>query len=93
MSSSSMPTWPSPRSERLGTPKSEASGSPCLSVLGPILTLFKSYLGQNARPRAGAQHMLNVDCFKRIDALNFSMISDDGLTPENLSKADIVLIG
>jgi regulator of PEP synthase PpsR (kinase-PPPase family) len=26
----------------------EASGSPCLSVLGPILTLFKSYLGQSS---------------------------------------------
>src|SRR5208282_4551495 len=48
-----------------------ASGSPCLSVLGPILMLFKSYLGQNSTPRAGAQHMLNADYFKRIDALNF----------------------
>ena len=55
--------------------------------------MFKSYLGQNATPRAGAQHMLNADYFKRIDALNFSMISDDGLSPENLSNADIVLIG
>ncbi len=71
----------------------EASGSPCLSVLGPILTLFQSYLGQNATPRAGAQHMLNAEYFKRIDALNFTMISDDGLAPENLGNADIVLIG
>lgn len=70
-----------------------ASGSPCLSVLGPILTLFKSYLGQNSTPRAGAQHMLNADYFKRIDALNFSMISDDGQLPENLEHADIVLVG
>jgi [pyruvate, water dikinase]-phosphate phosphotransferase / [pyruvate, water dikinase] kinase len=71
----------------------EASGSPCLSVLGPILTLFKSYLGQNSTPRAGAQHMLNADYFKRIDALNFSMMSDDGQLPENLEHADIVLVG
>jgi hypothetical protein len=71
----------------------EASGSPCLSVLEPILTLFKSYLGQNYTPRAGAQHMLNADYFKRIDALNFSMISDDGQAPENLEHADIVLLG
>jgi [pyruvate, water dikinase]-phosphate phosphotransferase / [pyruvate, water dikinase] kinase len=71
----------------------EASGSPCLSVLGPILTLFKSYLGQNSTPRAGAQHMLNADYFKRIDALNFSMMSDDGQLPENLDHADIVLVG
>lgn len=70
-----------------------ASGSPCLSVLGPILTLFRSYLGQNSTPRAGAQHMLNADYFKRIDALNFSMLSDDGQAPENLDHADIVLLG
>ncbi len=70
-----------------------ASGSPCLSVLGPILTLFKSYLGQNSTPRAGAQHMLNAEYFKRIDALNFSMISDDGQAAENLDHADIVLLG
>jgi hypothetical protein len=71
----------------------EASGSPCLSVLGPILTLFKSYLGQSSTPRAGAQHMLNADYFKRIDALNFTMMNDDGQMPENLEQADIVLLG
>jgi regulator of PEP synthase PpsR (kinase-PPPase family) len=70
-----------------------ATGSPCLSVLGPILTLFKSYLGQNSTPRAGAQHILNAEYFKRIDALNFSMISDDGQAAENLDHADIVLLG
>jgi regulator of PEP synthase PpsR (kinase-PPPase family) len=71
----------------------EAYGSPCLSVLGPILTLFKSYLGQSSTPRAGAQHMLNAEYFKRIDALNFSMMSDDGQLPENLEHAEIVLVG
>ena len=62
-------------------------------MLGPILNLFKSYLGQNSTPRAGAQHMLNADYFKRIDALNFTMMSDDGQLPENLEHADIVLVG
>ena len=37
--------------------------------------------------------MLNADYFKRIDALNFSMINDDGQSPENLDHADIVLLG
>ena len=71
----------------------DASGSPCLSVLGPILTLFQSYLGQSSTPRAGAQHMLNPEYFKRIDALNFTMMCDDGQMPENLEHADIVLLG
>src|SRR5579862_7182195 len=71
----------------------EASGSPCLSVLSPILTLFKSYLGTASTPRAGAQHMLNADYFRRIDALNFTMMQDDGQQPENLESADVVLLG
>jgi [pyruvate, water dikinase]-phosphate phosphotransferase / [pyruvate, water dikinase] kinase len=72
---------------------SEASGSPCLSVLNPILTLFQSYLGLSSTPRAGAQHMLNVDYFRRIDALNFTMMHDDGQLPENLEQAEILLLG
>ena len=71
----------------------ETWGSPCLSVLGPVLTLFQAYLGQSSTPRAGAQHMLNSDYFKRIDALNFTMMNDDGQLPENLEHADIVLLG
>ena len=71
----------------------DESGSPCLSVLGPVLTLFQSYLGQSSTPRAGAQHMLNPEYFKRIDALNFTMMCDDGQLPETLESADIVLLG
>ena len=71
----------------------EASGSPCLSVLGPILNLFMNYLGLSSTPRAGAQHMLNAEYFKRIDALNFTMMHDDGQLPENLEQADILLLG
>ncbi len=79
-------------SKRLET-SCEASGSPCLSVLSPILTLFQAYLGQSSTPRAGAQHMLNADYFKRIDALNYMMMHDDGQLPENLEQADILLLG
>jgi [pyruvate, water dikinase]-phosphate phosphotransferase / [pyruvate, water dikinase] kinase len=79
-------------SRRLQT-SCEASGSPCLSVLSPILELFQSYLGTTSTPRAGAQHMLNADYFKRIDALNFTMLHDDGQLVDNLESADILLLG
>ena len=36
--------------------------------------------------------MLNAEYFKRIDALNFTMIHDDGQQPENLEQADVVLL-
>ena len=68
-------------------------GSPCLSVLQPIFSLFQAYLGTASASRPGAQHMLNADYFKRIDALNFTMLHDDGQLPENLDQADVVLLG
>jgi hypothetical protein len=69
------------------------AGSPCLSVLQPILALFGSYLGTASTPRPGAQHTLNADYFKRIDALNFTMLHDDGQQPERMAEADVLLLG
>src|SRR6201991_25305 len=68
-------------------------GLPCMSVLGPILRLFQSYLGAETIHRAGAQHVLNAEYFQRIDALNYTMFHDDGQHPEGLEEADVVLIG
>ena len=36
---------------------------------------------------------LNADYFKRIDALNYSMMHDDGQHVEGLEEADVVLVG
>jgi regulator of PEP synthase PpsR (kinase-PPPase family) len=68
-------------------------GVPCLSILGPVLTLFQSYLGGGSKPRVGAQHVLNAEYFKRIDALNYTMLHDDGQHVDDLEQADIVLVG
>ena len=68
-------------------------GLPCMSVLGPILRLFQSYLGAEGIHRAGAQHVLNAEYFQRIDALNFTMLHDDGQHVEGLEEADVVLVG
>ena len=66
---------------------------PSMSVLGPVLQLLKSYLGSETTHRVGAQHTLNAEYFKRIDALNYTMFHDDGQHPEGLDEADVVLLG
>src|SRR3989441_12034020 len=66
---------------------------PCLSILGPVLQLLQSYLGTETSHRVGAQHTLNADYFKRIDALNYTMLHDDGQHLEDLEEADVVLVG
>ncbi|MDB5602998.1 MAG: phosphoenolpyruvate synthase regulatory protein [Xanthobacteraceae bacterium] len=68
-------------------------GVPCLSILGPVLQLLQSYLGSETGHRVGAQHTLNAEYFKRIDALNYTMLHDDGQYIEDLEGADVVLVG
>jgi regulator of PEP synthase PpsR (kinase-PPPase family) len=43
--------------------------------------------------RVGAQHVLNAEYFKRIDALNYTMLHDDGQHVDGLEEADVVLVG
>jgi [pyruvate, water dikinase]-phosphate phosphotransferase / [pyruvate, water dikinase] kinase len=68
-------------------------GLPCLSILGPVLHLFQSYLGAESTHKVGAQHTLNAEYFRRIDALNYTMMHDDGQMADDLEEADVVLIG
>ena len=78
--------------ERLETACRE-TGSPCLSVLQPVHALLQSYLGAQTTARPGAQHMLNAEYFKRIDAMNFTLAHDDGNLPDDLEEADVILLG
>jgi [pyruvate, water dikinase]-phosphate phosphotransferase / [pyruvate, water dikinase] kinase len=73
--------------------RSAAMGLPCVSVLEPVLAVFQSYLGTPAGRRVGAQHVLDAEYFRRIDALNFTMEHDDGQLPADMNDADIILIG
>src|SRR3569833_4502991 len=66
---------------------------PSLSIIGPVMQLFEAYLGASTAGRVGAQHVLNAEYFQRIDALNYTMMHDDGQLPEGLQEADVVLIG
>ena len=68
-------------------------GVPCVSILDPILDVFESYLGKPSTLRVGGQHVLDTDYFRRIDALNFTLIHDDGHLPDDLSEANIILVG
>ncbi len=73
--------------------KCQEINSPSLSIIGPVMQLFQAYLGAATTGRVGAQHTLNAEYFKRIDALNYTMMHDDGQHTEGLEEADVVLVG
>ena len=68
-------------------------GTPCLPLLNPVIDSLAKFLGRQSRNLPGSQHMLDEDYFGRIEALHYTMAHDDGQAPENLYKADIILVG
>ncbi len=66
---------------------------PCVPVLQPVMKVFESYLGAPSTPTVGGQHVLDQEYFKRIEAMNFTLVHDDGNFPEKTSDADIIVMG
>ena len=66
---------------------------PSLHVLQPIMRVFEAYLGAPQTPVVAGQHTVDADYFRRIDALNFAMVHDDGQLPHDLNTADIIILG
>ena len=68
-------------------------GMPAVSVLDPMLHAFTDYLGLEQTRKAGAQHQLNDEYFRRIGAIDFTLAHDDGQMTWDLEPADVVLVG
>lgn len=68
-------------------------GVPFVNILDPVFAVFQSYLNVTQTHRVGGQHELDAEYFRRMEALNYTMMHDDGQIWDDLESADIVLIG
>ena len=66
---------------------------PCFGVLGDLILNFSKILNEKATHQPSAQHVLDKDYYKRIEAIQFTMNHDDGNNTENIKESDIVLVG
>jgi regulator of PEP synthase PpsR (kinase-PPPase family) len=66
---------------------------PCFSILGNLILSFSKLLNKKATHTPSAQHVLDDDYYKRIEAIQFSMAHDDGMKTEDVIIADIILLG
>ena len=66
---------------------------PCFGILGNLILNFSKLLNQKATHTPSAQHVLDEDYYKRIEAIQFAMSHDDGMKTEAIQKADVVLLG
>ncbi|MDP2267135.1 MAG: pyruvate, water dikinase regulatory protein [Thiobacillus sp.] len=70
-----------------------ASGVALFDLFELVIPAVESALGQAATPHGGHTHSMANDYEKRMDAVNFSLALDDGLQPQRLSQADLILVG
>ena len=66
---------------------------PCFDVLGNLIMSFSKLLNQEASHKASAQHVMDAEYYKRIEAIQFTMSHDDGKKISDLNKSDIILLG
>ena len=66
---------------------------PCFGVIGDLISNFSKIINQTATHTPSAQHILDGEYYKRIEAIQFTMNHDDGNLTEDIEKSDIILLG
>ncbi|MFC0410323.1 pyruvate, water dikinase regulatory protein [Roseomonas elaeocarpi] len=64
-----------------------------LSVLDQTLELLQREIGAAAKEKRAAQHVLDADYFRRIDAMHYVLAHDDGQGTAGINEADVCLVG
>ena len=73
--------------------QSQLQNIPCFGILGNLILNFSKLLNQKAIHKPSAQHVLDDDYYKRIEAIQFTMTHDDGKKIDDLNNADVILLG
>jgi regulator of PEP synthase PpsR (kinase-PPPase family) len=68
-------------------------GVQMLAPLEPVMDLLQNAIGETAREKRGAQHVMDADYFRRIDAMHYVLAHDDGQGTAGIAEADVCLVG
>lgn len=70
-----------------------ARGVLSVDILGPVVQLLAGLTEEKPKNKARAHHTVDSRYLRRMDAMEFFAAHDDGKNPEDLPKADVVLVG
>ena len=71
----------------------EHSNIYAVDILSDAIEAIEKVTGHKHNPTPGEQHVINDQYFRRIEAVEFTIAHDDGLLPQDLPEADIVILG
>lgn len=75
------------------TELAHAKDVPAIDLLGDLITRLGAVLGRQPLGQPGRYRELNQPYFDRVEAIEFALYHDDGLNPQDLDLAEIVLTG
>ena len=64
-----------------------------VDILGPVVQLLAGLTGEKPKNQARAHHMVDKRYLRRVSSMDFFVEHDDGKNPQDLVKADVVLVG
>lgn len=70
-----------------------AHGVRAVDLIGGLIRGLAEHLNLTPLSVPGLSHELDEDYFKRVAAVEFTVNHDDGKNPQNLAKADLVIVG
>jgi [pyruvate, water dikinase]-phosphate phosphotransferase / [pyruvate, water dikinase] kinase len=65
----------------------------CIPVLSNIVKKISEFLNEKSVAKVGLQHKMNEDYFAKLQAVEFAMSHDDGISVHEMNQADIILVG
>lgn len=68
-------------------------GVPTADLMGKLFEILDERLDITPLKTPGLYHQVNMQYFDRIEAIEFTLAHDDGMNPERLNEAEIVLTG
>ena len=73
--------------------EAERVGVMTVDIMGPMMNAFQSVFRAEPTLLPGLLHRLDDEYFRRVEAVEFAVKSDDGRDARNLLRADVTLIG
>lgn len=64
-----------------------------IDFMGPLADYFEQELGLHSASIPGLYRRINAQYFDRVEAIDYTLNQDDGINPEKLLNAEIILTG
>jgi hypothetical protein len=71
----------------------EHKGVPSVDLIGTLMGAMAGFFGVQPRGVPGLLYTVSDEYYRRMEAIEFTVKSDDGREPGNLPRADLVLVG